>query len=75
MKIKTHSGAKKRIAVKGGKAYVGKAAKRHLLVNKSKGQKSIGKVLVTTARMKALRRLMPGQVQAVRNTRNKPEAV
>lgn len=65
MKQKTHSGTKKRVKVRaGGKLMVDKAAKRHLLVNKSKRQKSAfpSGMPVTTAHMKAIRRLLPGKV-------------
>jgi large subunit ribosomal protein L35 len=66
MKIKTHSGAKKRIKVNGnGKVFVNKAAKRHLLANKSKRQKKSHKsgMAVTTARIDHIRKLLPGQVK------------
>ena len=44
MKQKTHSGLKKRIKVrKSGTLTVSKSCKRHLLSNKSKGQKAAGK--------------------------------
>ena len=44
MKQKTHSGLKKRIKVrKSGTLSVQKSCKRHLLSNKSKGQKAAGK--------------------------------
>ncbi|MBP9718638.1 50S ribosomal protein L35 [Candidatus Gracilibacteria bacterium] len=42
MKLKTHSGTKKRIKVtKKGKFMSEKPAKRHLLINKSKRQKQV----------------------------------
>ena len=65
MKQKTHSGAKKRIKIrKSGVAMTEKASKRHLLVNKSAGQKSMGKsgIPVHPTRVKALRRMMPGKL-------------
>lgn len=47
MKHKSHSGLKKRIKVRKSKGnatlYFQKAARKHLLVNKSKGQKGIPK--------------------------------
>ena len=65
MKTKTHSGAKKRIKVrKSGSVKVEKAARRHLLSNKSKCQKAKGKtgIPVHSTKMKAVRRLMVGKV-------------
>lgn len=65
MKQKTHSGLKKRVKVRpGGKLMVDKAAKRHLLINKSKRQKSSSPngMPVSSAHMKAVRRLLPGKV-------------
>ena len=64
MKQKTHSGAKKRVKVNGsGKAFVAKASKRHLLTNKSKGQKAkfADGMPVCATRTRALRKMMPGQ--------------
>lgn len=44
MKQKSHSGLKKRVKVTStGKMIVGKSAKRHLLLNKSKKAKGRGK--------------------------------
>ena len=68
MKQKTHSGLKKRVKVrKNGKGavMVQKAAKNHLLVNKSKGQKKkfASGMPVAAGRMKAIRRLMPGKIK------------
>ncbi|PKL36463.1 50S ribosomal protein L35 [Candidatus Peregrinibacteria bacterium HGW-Peregrinibacteria-1] len=65
MKQKTHSGAKKRIKIRNsGSAVTKKAATSHLLVNKSKGQKSMAKtgIPVHKTRVKALRRMMPGKL-------------
>jgi len=64
MKQKTHSGTKKRIKVrKSGSVVVQKAAKNHLLSNKSSRQKSIQVMPVHKTRLKAVRRLMPGKVK------------
>lgn len=65
MKIKAHSGTKKRIKVrKSGTVMVQKAAKRHLLINKSKKQKGSfpSGMPVNATQMVALRRLLPGKV-------------
>ncbi len=66
MKIKSHSGLKKRIKIKkSGVVVFNKPNKRHLLVNKSKRQKKsmhFG-VPVKSTEMKAVRRLMAGRVQ------------
>jgi len=60
-KQRTHSGAKKRIKVKkSGKMFVQKAAKRHLLVNKSDGQKAINVMPVHPTRVKAVRKMLSG---------------
>ena len=62
MKLKSHSGAKKRIRITGtGKAMFNKAAKRHLLMNKSKGSKSTGAngIIVSKAHSKRLKKLLP----------------
>lgn len=52
MKLKTHSGSKKRIKITGtGKLVAQKPAKRHLLINKSKRQKALdprGKMVHST---------------------------
>lgn len=52
MKLKTHSGAKKRVKITGtGKFILDKTAKRHLLKNKSskaKGRDKYGKVVSYT---------------------------
>lgn len=62
MKIKTHSGAKKRVKVKGKgkklKLTFNKAARRHLLVNKSKKQKSIRNIVASAANTKALKKML-----------------
>lgn len=60
MKQKTHSGAKKTVKRKKRILVVDKAAKRHLLVNKSKDQKSITVVPVSSARLKAVRKMLGG---------------
>ena len=61
MKLKSHSGAKKRIKVSSrGKLMAAKPAKRHLLINKSKRQKALdirGKAVHATDTWK-LRRLL-----------------
>ncbi len=65
MKAKTHSGAKKRIKVRNsGSIKVEKAARRHLLMNKSKCQKAKGKtgIPVHSTKMKVVRKLMAGKV-------------
>jgi large subunit ribosomal protein L35 len=52
MKLKTHSGAKKRVKITGtGKFILDKTAKRHLLKNKSnkaKGRDKYGKLVSVT---------------------------
>ena len=62
MKIKNHSGTKKRVKVKGKgknlKLTFNKAAKRHLLVNKSAKQKSIKDVPVHSTNQKAVKKLL-----------------
>ncbi|KKP40079.1 MAG: hypothetical protein UR28_C0003G0073 [Candidatus Peregrinibacteria bacterium GW2011_GWF2_33_10] len=63
MKHKTHSGVKKRIKVKKSKGkiklYYQKAARNHLLCNKSKSQKSIPqKVAVSSAMARALKKMI-----------------
>lgn len=62
MKLKTRSSVKKRVKKTGsGKFVMDKAAKRHLLVNKSKKQKkkdAKGK-LVDPSHKKALSRMLP----------------
>jgi len=62
MKLKTHSGMKKRAKVrKGGTIALRKASKRHLLSNKSKRQKKafLKGMPVTTTRNEDIRRLLP----------------
>lgn len=65
MKLKSHSGTKKRVKVKkSGMVMVDKACRRHLLVNKSKRQKRSNKsgMHIDQTRMNDLRRLLPGKV-------------
>lgn len=62
MKLKTHSGTKKRIRLTGtGKAMFQKAGKRHLLVNKSKKAKKRDKngVLVSKTLKRRMKKLLP----------------
>ncbi len=62
MKLKTHSGTKKRIRFTGtGKAMFQKAGKRHLLVNKSKKSKKRGLngILVSKTLKRRLKKLLP----------------
>lgn len=66
MKIKSHSGLKKRLKIKkSGMAVFNKAGKKHLLVNKSKRQKKAMHFGVPLApgTMRAARKLMPGLVK------------
>ncbi|MBI5753936.1 50S ribosomal protein L35 [Candidatus Peregrinibacteria bacterium] len=66
MKVKSHSGLKKRLRVrKGGTVSFNKAAKRHLLTNKSKRQKKSmrGGIQVFPGYMQDVRRLMAGRVR------------
>ncbi|MBU1152165.1 50S ribosomal protein L35 [Patescibacteria group bacterium] len=61
MKQKTHSGLKKRIKKTGsGKLMVEKSCKRHLLDNKSKKQKKLGKggIAVNPSRLKSVKKLL-----------------
>lgn len=62
MKLKTHSGAKKRVRITGtGKIMVDKTGKRHLLSQKSKkakGRDKYGKVL-SSANMTAAKASLP----------------
>ena len=61
MKQKTHSGLKKRVKVKkSGALSVQKSCKRHLLSNKSKGQKATGKcgLPVNKTRLKSVKKLL-----------------
>ncbi len=57
MKLKTHSGAKKRVKITGtGKYIVDKTAKKHLLKdksNKAKGRDPYGRVLHKTNQLEA----------------------
>jgi len=63
MKLKTHSGTKKRVRISGsGKIILNKSSKRHLLINKSKkakGRNAYGQV-VDKANKEALRKAIPG---------------
>lgn len=62
MKVKTHSGAKKRIRKTGsGKLQTEKAARRHLLLQKSRRQKSLGKSPITLshAMTKKIKKMIP----------------
>jgi len=65
MKMKTHSGAKKRIKISGtGKYIAGKIAKRHLLSDKSskaKGRNKYGMVLGTANILQAKHTLPYGR--------------
>ncbi len=62
MKLKSHSGTKKRVKITGkGKIMFSKPCKKHLLINKSKRQKSLyilGKS-VHASDAKRIRRLLP----------------
>lgn len=60
MKQKTHSGAKKTIKQTKTGMRVNKAAKRHLLTNKSKRQKNITEMAVHPTRVRAIRRMLSG---------------
>lgn len=66
MKLKTHSGAKKRFKKSGKKSKNGqpliigaKSCRRHLLTNKSKGQKKIKEITVAKGDGKNIKKLMP----------------
>jgi len=62
MKMKTHSGTKKRVTKTGsGKIRIEKGSKRHLLINKSKRQKNLGgnKMVVSPADAKRFKALLP----------------
>jgi large subunit ribosomal protein L35 len=65
MKLKTLSGAKKRVKITGtGKYILGKTAKRHLLSNKStkaKGRDKYGRVAHETNELECLRSLPYGK--------------
>lgn len=62
MKAKTHSGAKKRVRVRGKgknlKLTFNKAARRHLMVNKSKRQKSIRNINVHSTNVSAIKKML-----------------
>jgi len=63
MKLKSHKGTKKRVKVrKSGKLAFRKAAKRHLLINKSKRQKNKHKsgMPVNAATKAHIKKLLPG---------------
>jgi ribosomal protein L35 len=67
MKQKTCSALKKRVKVrKSGSISVQKAAKRHLLINKSKKQKKSHSngMPVCRTKMTAIKRLLPGKVRS-----------
>ncbi|MFA6520974.1 MAG: 50S ribosomal protein L35 [Candidatus Gracilibacteria bacterium] len=62
MKLKSHSGTKKRIKItKNGKMMFNKPCKRHLLINKSKRQKATGNmgVQIHASDSTKIRRLLP----------------
>lgn len=62
MKLKTHSGTKKRIRITGtGKMMFDKAAKRHLLINKSRAAKKrdANGIIVSKTLNKRLKKLLP----------------
>ena len=62
MKQKTHSGAKKRVKVKGKgkklKLTFNKAGRRHLLLNKSKKQKAIKNIDVHETNTNVVKKLL-----------------
>lgn len=65
MKLRTHSGTKKRIKVrKSGKLMVQKTSRKHLLADKSKRQKHLYRsgMPVTATRLDGLKKLIPGKV-------------
>lgn len=75
MKVKSHSGLKKRLKVKkSGALSFNKAARRHLLTNKSKRQKRSMRngVPVYQGGMKHVRRLLSGKAQ-IHVTRKRQE--
>lgn len=62
MKLKSHSGAKKRVKINGkGKKFLQKAGKRHLLTNKSRRQKNFNSkgAPVDYTDLQRLNRLLP----------------
>lgn len=64
MKMKTHSGAKKRIKITGRKKLkVAKTSKKHLLINKSKRQKLFGQsahgVILHRSNVNRAKKLIP----------------
>lgn len=63
MKLKTHSGLKKRVKISGrGKIFLRKPSKQHLLINKSKRQKRLeplGKQ-VSPSDERKIKQLLPG---------------
>jgi len=63
MKLKSHSGTKKRVKVRAsGKMTFNKSAKRHLLINKSRRQKNKFKfgMPVTDTLKGTIKKLLPG---------------
>ncbi len=75
MKVKSHSGLKKRLKVKkSGALAFNKAARRHLLTNKSKRQKRSMRsgLPVYAGGMKHVRRLLAGRAQ-IHHTRQRQE--
>lgn len=74
MKLKSHSGLKKRLRIKkSGMIVVKKPCKNHLLSNKSKRQKRLFRagMPADVTRMESLRKLMPGRVVLM----NRPKVV
>lgn len=66
MKLKSHSGLKKRVKVrKSGTIAVQKSSKRHLLADKSKRQKKAypSGMPVDHTKMDSVRKLLPGKVK------------
>ncbi|MFA6992453.1 MAG: bL35 family ribosomal protein [Candidatus Gracilibacteria bacterium] len=64
MKLKSHSGIKKRVKIrKSGKISFNKAGKRHLLINKNRRQKNKWKdgMPVTNTIKKHIRSRLPGK--------------
>lgn len=60
MKIKSHSGAKKRVKIRANKMFMQKACKKHLLSNKSKRQKETDKygMAISPTNLPKLRKLL-----------------
>ncbi|MEK7171750.1 MAG: 50S ribosomal protein L35 [Patescibacteria group bacterium] len=62
MKLKSHSGTKKRIKVtKNGKILYRKPCQQHLLINKSKRQKAMGGcgIAINASDVKQIKHLLP----------------